>query len=233
VSQDLVSRTANDNARQRAIEDARRHTRLVRVLRFVAPVVGTLIVLAVVAAVAAVSFLPEVKVSGALLSKDGLTMVEPRVSGFSNQRAYHLTAERAFQSIKATKVIQFENVDARIEMEKPNWARITSKRGIYDSTKETVQLEKSVKITTTDGQEVLTERAHADIKSGLITTDAPVVITGARFRVEAVGAEVKENGKVIIFNSKVRMTIAPEAANVAAAPATSASPVQELKGVKP
>jgi lipopolysaccharide export system protein LptC len=235
----LINRTANDNARVRAVAAARRHTRLVKVLRIVAPIVGGLIVVAVVAAVAAVSFLPEVKVSSALLSKDGLTMVEPRVSGFSNNRAYHLTAERAFQSIKATKVIQFENVDARIEMEKPNWARITSKRGVYNSDKETVKLEKSVKITTTEGQEIITERADADIKSGLIMTEAPVTITGARFRVESVGAEVKDNGKVIIFKSKVRMTIVPESSNVAAAPVapvvstSTATPAQELKGAKP
>lgn len=235
MSQDLINRTANDNARARAMDAARRHTRLVKVLRFIAPIMGGLIVAAVVAAVAAVSFLPEVKVSGALLSKDGLTMVEPRVSGFSNDRAYHLTAERAFQSMKATKVIQFENVDARIEMEKPNWARITSRRGVYDSDKETVKLEKNVKITTTEGQEIVTDRADADIKSGLITTDAPVTITGARFRVEAVGAEVQDNGKVIIFKSKVRMTIAPEQSNVATAPATPAKPAPslELKGAKP
>jgi lipopolysaccharide export system protein LptC len=230
VSQDLASRTANDNARTRAFNDARRHSRRVRLLKFAAPVVGGLIVIAVVAAVAAVSFLPEVKVSGALFSKDGLTMVEPRVSGFSNNRAYHLTAERAFQSIKTTKVIQFENIEARVEMEKPNWARITSKHGVYDSANETVALERNVKITTTDGNEITTDRAHADIKSGLIKTDAPVTITGARFRIEAVGAEVRDSGKVIIFNSKVRMTIASEEPSVATAPTVGS---QDLKGSKP
>lgn len=227
MSKDLINRTANDNTRLRAFEAARRHSRLVKVLKYIAPLVGGLIVIAVVAAVAAVSFLPEVKVSGAMFSKDGLTMVEPRVSGFSNNRAYHLTAERAFQSMKTTKVLQFENVDARIELEKPNWARITSRHGVYDSEKETVQLDKNVKITTTDGNEIITERANADIKSGVIVTSEPVTITGARFRIEAVGAEVRDSGETIIFTSKVRVTIVPEDANVATAPP---KPGQELKG---
>lgn len=222
--------------RDRARAASERHSRRVRLFKWLLPLIGAGVALVIFGMIAVVSFLPNIKVSSALITKDGLTMVEPRLSGRANSKAYDVTAARAVQNLKDPKVVRFVDVEGRIEMAAPNWAKLMAREGVYDANTEKLRLEKGVSIDTTDGYKLRLDHADADLRNGFLSTDGPVALTGPNLAIDAVGAEVMDNGAVLVLRGAVRVTLIPKSANptageVEAAPATTqAIPTQPGKG---
>src|SRR5688500_12979918 len=97
----LPSNSAERQRRQRAFQAARRHSRLVRRLRVLLPVVGLIVVLAFIA-VTRLALPEELDLSVARLSvtRNSIIMENPLLTGFdADERSYSLSADRAVQAL--------------------------------------------------------------------------------------------------------------------------------------
>ena len=214
IDMDLDSRMVPaqpDEARGqvRARHAASRHSRRVRLLKILLPIAGVAIALVVAAIVALKSFLPGINMPGVLFSKDGLTMVEPRLSGRAKNRAYDVTAARAYQSLDNPKVVTLEKIDGRIEMPDQTWAKIEAKHGRYDGTTQKLVLDEGLSVVTSNGYRIEGALANVDLDSGRMTSDRPVTIDGPAGRIEAGGVDVTDEGHAIRFTGGVRMNLLP------------------------
>jgi lipopolysaccharide export system protein LptC len=200
-----------DPERRRAFADARIHSRIVRFLKIALPatavaMVGGFVVHSWMSApvIAAVEVRETTIVSGKLV------MAAPKLEGFTKDNlAYSLSAERAVQGIRDANVFELEGIDARLPVDADTWAMVKAKQGIYDRAKNTIDFKSEVKVSTTDGMAATFTRAFYDIGKGELKTSDPVEINMNGTQIAADGMTVLENGKVLIFENRVRMDIAP------------------------
>jgi lipopolysaccharide export system protein LptC len=223
--------TRRPTAAEGARAAAERHTKRVKLFKWLLPTLVVGVVVVIGGMIAIVSFLPGIQVSSALITSEGLTMVEPRLSGHANGRAYDVTASKAFQNLENPKLVRFVDVDGRIEMKAPNWAKLLARSGTYDANTERIKLEKGVTVETTDGYKLKLDHATIDLAGGALATDGPVAITGPNLTIDAVGAEVMESGSVVILKSAVRVTLVPKAAADTSGLAATPGPVASQGGV--
>ena len=189
---------------------ADRHSRRVRLLKILLPSGAVAIALAIAGATWVQSRLQgAIDVRSVLFSKDGLTMVEPRLSGHAEGRAYDVSAQRAVQNLQNPKIIGLEGIDGRLEMADGKWAKIESVKGVYDGTREWLTLDGSVVVTTSTGWRVTTEHAEANLTDGHILTDKPIQIVGRTATIAADGLDATDGGHHLLFSGNVRMTLQP------------------------
>lgn len=203
---------------------ADRHSRRVRLLKILLPA-GAIGVALVIVGVTWVQsrLLGPLDVKTVLFSKDGLTMVEPHLSGHAKGRAYDVSAQRAFQNIQNPKIISLEGIDGRIEMADGSWTKIESTKGLYDGTRERLTLDGAVTVTTSTGWQAKSEHADVDLVNGHVASDRAIRIAGRTGWIEADGIDVADGGHQIRFIGNVRMLIQPGEAD-AAAPAGATPP---------
>lgn len=207
----------------RAQADADRHSRRVRIFKIVLPILG-LAALLLVGGLTWVKMhmLSGVDMRNVLFSKDGLTMVEPRLSGRSQGRTYDVTAARAFQSIADPKVVQMEGIDGRLELVDGTSVKIDSANGTYDGNRETLHLQGGITLAASNGWRAEGPSADVDLVGGRITGRAGVIITGPTARIEADALDLTDNGHHALFEGRVRMTIRPAVADDPSAEVLSA-----------
>ena len=237
-----VAMTLNDPAgrisaqalrRRAAFAAARRHTRVVQVLRKLIPLTAVALVLALVV----VPFLnplrgrlANVSVSSVGITGGKVRMETPKLSGYrKDNRPYSVTAENAFQEIKNPTQIELETLTARIQLEREGWVTVNSKTGLFDTQKEKLRLVDDVKIRTESGHDMQMKTADVDFKSGTVTSRDPVSVHMDQTTVDADTLDVKNNGELIAFEGRVRVFIKNAPAGTIAGPEREGStPMLEL-----
>ncbi len=200
-----------EGERADAFGRAARHSRRVRRLKFLLPIAAV--------AIAGVFFvysyiLPSAPITvdsvSASVSEGKLVMANPKLEGFTkDNQPYSMTAERAVQEFDEEGVVNLEGISAKMPVEAGNWAEVTAERGVYDRTKHTIQLNTNVVVTTTDGMSARLNTAFLEIDTGTLTTDDPVDIRMKGSTVTADSMTILENGKIVVFDRRVRMNIEP------------------------
>ena len=196
------------NERDRAFSRAQRHSRHVRLLKIAIPV-------GAVAAIAAILFIllfkpgqfPGLTMSSFSLSGTKVAMENPRLTGFRDKdnRPYEVTATAAFQDIRRPSVIELKDMRAKVSMDGGGtFARLISSAGVFDSTKEHLDLKDDIRITTDKGDEVFLKSASVNLKAGTMSSTDPVRIRTPSGTVEAEGVQVADGGHTIIFTGRVR-----------------------------
>ena len=212
---DDLRRTAAQPARPAPLPSAARlaadrHSRRVRRLKILLPATAVVFALGIgVAAWVQARLQGALDVKTVLFSKDGLTMVEPHLSGHAEGRAYDITAAKAVQSIRDPKIISLEGIDGRIEMADGTWTKIEARRGLYDGTHEHLTLEDQVITTTSTGWRATGEHADADLATGRLVADRRVRITGKTGWIEADTVVVGDGGHHMVFTGNVQMQFLP------------------------
>ncbi len=211
--------SAQRHAEARAAAD--RHSRRVRTFKIVLPTLGLAAVVLIGGyAWVKMHFLPGFDVRNVLFTKEGLTMVEPRLSGRAEGRTYDVSAAKAFQNIENPKIIRLEGIDGRLEMAGGNSAKIDAANGLYDGTKETLRLDGSVTVATSSGWRASGEAADIDLTVGSIRAPKGVRISGPTATIESDTLDLTDSGHHAVFVGNVRMTIQPGAGAPDATPAT-------------
>lgn len=204
---------------------ADRHSRRVRTFKVLIPALG----LAALALVGGLTWLKlrlqvGIDVRTVQFSSEGLTMVEPRLSGRSEGRTYDVSAQRAFQNIQNPKIIRLESIDGRLEFPDQTSAKVVAGNGLYDGTHETLDLAEAIVVTTSQGWRADGNKAAIDLKSGRLFATNGVKIVGPTATITADTLELTENGKTAVFEGTVRMTLWPAQATPPADPASPSSP---------
>lgn len=202
-------RNAHDAPKQRAFALAQRHSRMVRTLKIVVPVVA---VLMAGGFVAASYLLTPVKVSvdtdDSAYVDGKLVMANPKLEGVTKEnRAYSLNAQRAIQDLTKQDVIELEKITARLPIDTSDWAMVVTDKGTYDRSANTLSVDAPIRLTTTEGTAASLQSAFVDIAGGTLTTPHPVDIELSGGRVSADAFSVQDKGKLFVFDRNVKVTI--------------------------
>jgi lipopolysaccharide export system protein LptC len=197
-----------------AYDSALRHSRRVRFLRKFIPV-GCTAALAgplawgIIAPFASTA--PDIKIGAVSVSGSKITMESPKLSGFKkDQKSYEVTAREAIQDIKVPSVVELNKLTARMEQEKNSFARMTSDWGKFDQGNDRLDLKGNIRVKTDSGYEVDMISAQINMKSGDIVSSEPVTVRSKTGTISANQVEVKDNGKAVIFEGRVRSVFVPD-----------------------
>nr|WP_019172805.1 LPS export ABC transporter periplasmic protein LptC [Pseudaminobacter salicylatoxidans] len=194
-----------------AFERARRHSLRVRFLKGALPLLAALMAVGFVgysyfvtpASVAVVT-------DGSAYSDGKLVMANPKLEGFTkDSRPYKMTASRAVQDVKNEGIVQLEGIAAKLPIDKDNWAMVDAPHGTYDREKNTLDITSDMVITTADGMVAKLKSAFLDMASGGMKTNDPIDIETKGARITSDSMTILENGKVLVFENRVRMNIDP------------------------
>jgi lipopolysaccharide export system protein LptC len=206
-----ASRTRQARGRRAAFFAARRHSRLVRILRLLLPV-------GAVAAVASMFVLTEISLPGDIdltsgrlsVTRNAIIMDSPRITGFDKGgRQFFLNADRAVQALTNPDQVRLEAIEAKVIAEGHGATTITAESGDYDHGGSTLGLRGDIVLNSEEGYTVRMRDADVDLKAGTLTSPNAVSvgyqgseITGARF-------SVSQGGKVLTFDGGVRTNLMP------------------------
>ncbi|MBL8580952.1 MAG: LPS export ABC transporter periplasmic protein LptC [Rhizobiaceae bacterium] len=198
--------------RTEAFAHAQRHSRKVRLLKFVLPLLAVVIALGFLGYTYVVSPREVVMQIEAQSVEDGkIVMANPKLSGVTkDDRPYSMTALRAIQDFSRQTVIELEKIDARLPFDSDSWASVEAERGIYDSQANTLDLPNPISIRSDRGLVARLESAFIDVGKGEMTTTRPVEISLDGSQITSDSMQVVDNGKVLIFEKRVRVNIDPK-----------------------
>jgi len=210
----FASRGRTDNAR--VFRAARRHSRLVRLLRFTIPVV---IVLGAVATVLSVyvfnswrdlaNKLP-VSSGGLVVSGTTITMQQPRMAGYTqDRRPYVVTARAAAQDITKPETVQLQELRATIEFKDAGQFELTAESGVFESKEDRLTLKNNVRVNSANYQAKLSE-AVVNVRTNEMVSEKPVEVIMRQGTINANRLEVTKSGEAIRFGGGVTMVLVPE-----------------------
>ena len=206
---DLLALAANENARRRRAHGrARRHSAQVRTLRRVIPFAAGLAVLGLAGVVLWSPFsgsIPNVSIGPISVSGTKVTMESPRLSGFrKGERGYEVIAEAAQQDVRKPSIIELQAMKGHVDTDdKGGRAYLQAQGGVFDSTRESLNLENDIRFWTDKGEEVRLSVAAVDFKTGSLRSSKAVTVTVPSGSIVADSLDVVENGRVISFVGRV------------------------------
>jgi len=199
------------NTRAEAFGRAERHSRRVRRLKVVLPLLAVLMV----AGFVGYSFISTpaagtIQTEGTVFEEGKLVMNSPKLEGFTKDgRPYSVNATRAVQDFDKQDIINLDGIDAKMPVEVDNWAKVEAVSGVYDRAANTLDVPTDILVTTTDGLVAKLQSAFLDINNGSLKSTTPVDIQSHGSRVTAGSMAVLDNGKRVVFETRVRVHIDP------------------------
>lgn len=190
---------------------AKRHSRLVRIMRIAVPV-GTV---AIVAGVVLVSWLDPMRILARLPTAGGpivisgtkITMESPKLTGFTrDSRPYELNARSAAQDITKPDVVELRDLRAKLETQDRSPINITAVDGIYNRKSGILKLSRDIVLSTPSYQVDLNE-AVIDTAANTVVSDQPVKVKMLQGTVDSKRLEVLGGGEVVRFVGDVKMIL--------------------------
>ncbi len=199
-------------ANMRGVADfnrARRHSRLVFLMKAVLPVLATTLVGVFVMLVLTAQLpVADVSIDKVSLSEGRLVMEQPKMAGFDrNSRPYDVQAVQAIQDLAQPGKVLLNKIDAKIPFDATSFADIGAMSGVYDTKSEKLFLDENVTITGARGMDVHLKDADIDINSGSLASEKPVTVNSENTNISADSIRVEKGGDRILFNQRVKMTI--------------------------
>jgi lipopolysaccharide export system protein LptC len=197
--------------RQRAFLAARRHSRLVRRLRFLLPLAGTMVVVLLFGLTR--FYLPDdldLSVARLSVTRNSIIMDNPLLTGFdADKRAYPVAADRAIQALANPAAVQLETIRAQVTVTGQGTTKITAEAGDYDNAESTLKLHGDVAVDSTEGYAVRMRDADIDFKAGSMASPNPVSVRYEGSETVGQSISVSEGGQIIVLEGGVRTTLMP------------------------
>src|SRR5215831_997123 len=154
---------------ERAFRAARRHSRLVRILRIAVPasVAMGLTIVTLITYFNPLRMLAKfpINIDNLVVSGTRVTMEQPRLSGFtSDARAYELTADTAAQDMTKPDIVELRNIRAKVEMQDKSSMELRAITGVYDAKGEMLKLDRNIEINSSTGYQGRLREALIDIR---------------------------------------------------------------------
>jgi lipopolysaccharide export system protein LptC len=194
----------------RAFRAARRHSRLVRILRITVPVtvVIGLIVVTLITYFNPLRMLAKlpINIDNLVVSGTKVTMEQPRLAGFtSDARAYELTADTAAQDMTRPDIVELRNIRAKVEMQDKTSMEMTAVSGIYDAKGETLKLDREILLRSSTGYQGRLSEALIDIRKGNVVSEHPVEVKLLQGTLNANRLDILDSGDLVRFHGGVVM----------------------------
>ena len=207
----VIKQQESYGAESRDQRAARRHSRLVKVLRILLPLAGVVIVAGMTGLVVVFNILSGLGIGNVSLSRDGLVMNRPELSGHDGERSYKVSAVRAVQRLTDPRIIDLENIRADIVLNPQQNAKVTALRGTYDNGLETLSLYDGLQLEWSEGYIVDLASVEINLKSGALTTPDPITIRSEQGVVRAGKLAYDQEEGIVLFSDGIQMTLKPAA----------------------
>jgi lipopolysaccharide export system protein LptC len=197
---------------ERAFRAARRHSRVVRVLRIAIP-------LAVVLGLTVISLMTyfnplrvlaklPINLNDLVVSGTKITMEKPHLAGFTkDSRAYEFTADAAAQDLTKPDIVELSNIRAKLQMQDKSMMEMSATAGIYDTKRETLKLDQNILLSSSAGYKGRLSEAMVDIRKGKIVSDRPVELEMLQGTLNANRLEIVDSGDLVRFHGGVDMML--------------------------
>lgn len=220
MSRVTTAKTEPENARAywtmsrgdaaRAFHSARRHSRLVRILRIAVPasVAAGLVIVTLTTYFNPLRMLARlpINIDNLVVSGTKVTMEQPRLSGFTRDaRAYELTADTAAQDMTKPDIVELRNIRAKVEMQDKSSMVLTAVTGIYDAKGETLKLDRDILLRSSTGYQGRLSEALIDIRKGNVVSEHPVEVKMLQGTLNANRLDIVDSGDVIRFYGGIVM----------------------------
>jgi lipopolysaccharide export system protein LptC len=219
----------------RAFNAARRHSRIVRILRIAVPAfVGvTAVVMFLVTYFNPLRMLTKlpINVGDLVISGTKITMEHPHLSGFTKDaRAYELSADAAAQDMTRPDMVELHNIHATLQMQDKSTVEMKAVLGLYNSKGETLQLNRNIDLSSSTGYAGHLIEATVDVRNGNVVSEKPVEVKLLQGVLNSNGLRIENSGDVVRFEGGVTMTLMlNQPAAPAAADAPAAAPQNQNK----
>jgi lipopolysaccharide export system protein LptC len=195
---------------ERAFNAARRHSRLVRIMRIAVPasVAVAFIIISLITYFNPLRMLAKlpINIDNLVVSGTKVTMEQPRLSGFTRDaRAYELTADTAAQDMTRPDIVELRNIRAKVEMQDKSSMEMTAVTGIYDAKGETLKLDQNILLHSSTGYQGHLSEALVDIRKGNVVSEHPVEVKMLQGTLNANRLDIFDSGDVIRFHGGVIM----------------------------
>lgn len=208
-----------------AFRRAARHSRRVRLLRVVIPVLIAILL----GGTALVRWLDPLRVlarlpasaKGLVISGTKIKMEAPKLSGYtSDSRWYEFTAESAAQDITTPNVIELNKVRAQLQAPDKSTISISAVQGLFDRSTRQLALNREITLNSTGGLDIHLDDAVINTVTSDVVSTKPVVVKTPQITIRSERLEVANGGEVIRFIGGVLVNLADSNA----APAPEARP---------
>jgi lipopolysaccharide export system protein LptC len=219
LAETVVNRSENlaqlrGEDRQRAFNSARSHSGRVRFAKIVLPIVAVTAILVAGGYMWISRVVPGIGIELASSTiRDGkLVMSNPKMDGFTTRdRPYSVRAARAIQDLTGAGLINLERIEALVPMDGDVTARIEAPTGTFDSEGNKLDMTSAFSVRTSDGMRADLQSAAIDLTNGSLSTPDPVSIELRGITLTADRMEVTDNGAKLLFESRVKLVVQPEA----------------------
>jgi lipopolysaccharide export system protein LptC len=207
---------------------AKRHSRIVRVLRIAVPAAVILSLAAIILVSIFNPFrmlLPKLplEMGNLVVSGTKITMESPHLSGYSpDRRPYEVWAKTATQDVTDPDHVELKTLRAKVLMEDQSTVTLDALNGLMDTKQQLLDLHKDIHLQTTKGYEAWLSQAFVDMGKGTVTSDEHVDVKWADGTLSADKLKITGGGEVVRFDGHVVMNIdklPPAEEQPAAAPA--------------
>lgn len=206
---DRQSQAAFERRRQQAFGAARRHTKLVRILRVLLPVVC-------VVTVAALSFsgfsfsVPggQFDVESIGVNGSSVVMDSPKLSGYrAGQGTYLIQAKKAEQDIAVKNIVNLTGLDGKLTQEDGRWASINAGSGQLDTESQSLLLSDRIIVRADGGYRAVLDDAAVNMRAGSVRTDKPVKVDMFNGSLAAERMTITESGRAMAFEGGVKLRV--------------------------
>lgn len=211
--------TGVPSTRTAALRAAQRHTRIVRALRVLLPVGGVFILASIVAAIVFDPrvMLEQVDAESMGISGGKIVMQAPKFSGYQpdsggKAKNYEVTAARAEQDLSKPDEVDLFGISGRMDIREDGWVKLAAPHGHFDKVAQTLDLNKSIELTTDLGDRADLTNTRLDLGKSIIVTNEPVAIKMERADLNAARMTIYEHGSRAVFSGNVVMTLKPDTA---------------------
>jgi len=195
----------------RAFRAARRHSRIVRILRIALPIA----VVAALAVTVLMTYFNPLRMLGSLpvnidklvVSGTKITMEKPRLAGFTHDaRPYEMSAEAAQQDLTKPDLVELHNLHAKLQMQDKSTMVMSAANGVYNAKTEMLELNKDI-VLSSKSYEGRLSQATIDVSKGNVVSNAPVELKMLQGKLDANHLEIVNSGELVRFTQGVTMDL--------------------------
>jgi len=197
-------RTAEE--RERAFRSAKRHSRVVGILRKVLPVLAVLVLACYFISTRLSVSVGDLtaSISGIQIADGNLRMTNPRLQGNDKKNgSYVVSAEYADQDMKNQKMIKLHAIKADLSSANGGWSRMEAVRGIFNSEAERLVMQEKITVATSSGVSGELKNASLDMKNQTLRSHRPVHFELTNGNVKANALTFHSGEHTLTFRGKV------------------------------
>jgi lipopolysaccharide export system protein LptC len=199
--------------RERAFRAARRHSRVVKGLKLVLPLmaVGVLSFYFVPANLSFDFGEGEVSVADVVVESGNLRMVNPKLSGVDpSYGRYEFRAETAVQNVATPQTVVLDDISGALVSPEGDTTRLSAASGVFDTKQRELVFKQGVSIDGRAGLSVKLRTATVHFADQLIVSDRPVQMSFRGSRIMAQTFRLNTGEARAVFSGQVKVRLVPQ-----------------------